>query len=96
MSSEALLDVSELTTEFRSEEGTVRAVDGVSFTLGKGEMLGIVGESGSGKSATSLSIMGLLPPRGRVVKGSVTLAGTNLVALAEAERRHVRGRRIAM
>ncbi|HWP06979.1 MAG TPA: ABC transporter ATP-binding protein [Polyangiaceae bacterium] len=96
MPSAALLEVTELTTEFRSDEGTVRAVDGVSFTLEKGEMLGIVGESGSGKSATSLSIMGLLPPRGRVVKGRVTLAGTDLVALAEAERRRVRGRRIAM
>jgi len=96
MPSAALLDVSDLTTEFRSDESTVRAVDGVSFTLEKGEMLGIVGESGSGKSATSLSIMGLLPPRGRVVKGRVTLAGTNLLELAEAERRRVRGRRIAM
>jgi oligopeptide/dipeptide ABC transporter ATP-binding protein len=91
-----LLDVARLTTEFRSDEGTVRAVDDVSFALAPGEMLGIVGESGSGKSATSLSIMGLLPPRGRVVNGTVTLAGTNLLALSAAERRRVRGRRIAM
>jgi len=91
-----MLEVCELTTEFRSDEGIVRAVDGVSFTLAKGEMLGIVGESGSGKSATSLSIMGLLPPRGQIVNGRVLLAGTDLVGLDEAERRRVRGRRIAM
>jgi len=93
---EPLLAVEGLTTEFRSEEGSVRAVDAVSFTLKEGEMLGIVGESGSGKSATSLSIMGLLPPRGRVVAGSVALAGTDLLTLPEAARRRVRGRRIAM
>ncbi|HEV8548789.1 MAG TPA: ABC transporter ATP-binding protein [Polyangiaceae bacterium] len=91
-----LLGVENLTTEFRSEQGTVRAVDHVSFTLERGEMLGIVGESGSGKSATSLSIMGLLPPRGRIVAGSVALAGRDLVALSEAERRALRGRRLAM
>jgi len=93
---EPLLDVAGLTTEFRSDESTVRAVDDVSFTLARGEMLGIVGESGSGKSATSLSIMGLLPPRGHVVNGSVTLAGTDLLGLPSTERRRVRGRRIAM
>ena len=83
-------------TEFRSEEGTVRAVDGVSFTLGRGEILGIVGESGSGKSATSLSIMGLLPRRGHIVAGSIELAGTNFVGLSQAELQRIRGRRIAM
>jgi oligopeptide/dipeptide ABC transporter ATP-binding protein len=91
-----LLAVQGLTTEFRGEESSVRAVDSVSFTLERGDMLGIVGESGSGKSATSLSIMGLLPPRGRVVAGSVALRGTELLTLPEAERRRVRGRRIAM
>jgi len=91
-----LLAVQGLTTEFRSDEGSVRAVDSVSFTLERGEMLGIVGESGSGKSATSLTIMGLLPPRGHVVAGSVALRGTELLTLPEAERRRVRGRRIAM
>jgi oligopeptide transport system ATP-binding protein len=92
----ALLEVTGLSTEFRSEEASVRAVDDLSFTLERGELLGIVGESGSGKSATSLSIMGLLPARGRVVQGSVRLGGQELLALSESERRQVRGRRIAM
>jgi oligopeptide/dipeptide ABC transporter ATP-binding protein len=91
-----LLRVHELTTEFRSEEGVVRAVDHVSFELTLGEMLGIVGESGSGKSATSLSIMRLLPPQGRVTDGSVELEGQNLLALAEPAMRALRGGRIAM
>jgi oligopeptide/dipeptide ABC transporter ATP-binding protein len=91
-----LLRVHELTTEFRSDEGVVRAVDGVSFELAEGEMLGIVGESGSGKSATSLSIMRLLPPQGRVTHGSVELDGGDLFALGEPAMRSVRGGRIAM
>ena len=74
----------------------MRAVDGVSFTLARGEMLGIVGESGSGKSATSLSIMGLLPRRGQVVAGRIELAGTNLVGLSARELQRIRGRRVAM
>jgi oligopeptide/dipeptide ABC transporter ATP-binding protein len=91
-----LLSVRDLTTEFRTEEGVVRAVDHVSFELAKGEMLGIVGESGSGKSATSLSLMRLLPPQGRVVSGSVELGGKNLLALDEPGMRALRGARIAM
>jgi oligopeptide transport system ATP-binding protein len=91
-----LLEVRELRTEFGLDHGVVRAVDGVSFDVKRGEMLGIVGESGSGKSVTSLSILGLLPPRGRVAAGSVSLDGTDLLGLPEAERRKVRGRRIAM
>ena len=73
-----VLQVSELHTEFALEDRRVRAVDGISFELARGEMLGIVGESGSGKSATSLSIMRLLPPRGRITAGSVKLNGTEL------------------
>jgi oligopeptide/dipeptide ABC transporter ATP-binding protein len=94
--SEPLLRVRELTTEFFSDQAHVRAVDHVSFELAKGEMLGIVGESGSGKSATSLSIMRLLPPQGRVTSGAIELAGSDLVTLHEAGMRRVRGRRIAM
>jgi peptide/nickel transport system ATP-binding protein len=93
---EPLLRVRELTTEFRGDDSTVRAVDHVSFDVQRGELLGIVGESGSGKSATSLSIMRLLPPQGRVTHGSVELAGTNLVALSESRMRELRGRRVAM
>jgi peptide/nickel transport system ATP-binding protein/oligopeptide transport system ATP-binding protein len=91
-----LLEVQDLCTEFQGDEGVVRAVDGVSFTVGRGEVVGVVGESGSGKSATSLSILRLLPPRGRIARGRVLLGGTDLGALAEAEMRAVRGRRIAM
>jgi oligopeptide/dipeptide ABC transporter ATP-binding protein len=91
-----LLEVLDLHTEFSLEKSVVRAVDGVSFAVRRGEMLGIVGESGSGKSVTSLSILGLLPQRGRVSQGQIRLAGQNLLALSEDERRKVRGRRIAM
>jgi oligopeptide/dipeptide ABC transporter ATP-binding protein len=93
---ETLLRVRELTTEFRGEDSVVRAVEHVSFDVRKGEMLGIVGESGSGKSATSLSLMRLLPPQGRVTHGAVELMGTDLLALPEARMRELRGRRIAM
>ena len=93
---EPLLCVRELTTEFQGDDASVRAVDHVSFDVQHGELLGIVGESGSGKSATSLSIMRLLPPQGRVTHGSVELAGTNLLALSEARMRELRGRRVAM
>ncbi len=92
----ALLRVKELTTEFRSDRHVVRAVDSVSFELGRGEILGVVGESGSGKSATNLSIMRLLPPHGHIVKGSVELDGKDLTRLPEDEMREVRGGRIAM
>jgi ABC-type dipeptide/oligopeptide/nickel transport system ATPase component len=81
---------------FHGEHGVVRAVDGVSFTLNSGEMLGIVGESGSGKSVTSLSVLGLLPPSGRIAAGSVRLGGTELVGMTESSLRRIRGGRIAM
>ena len=96
LSPEPLLRVQELCTEFQSDERTVRAVDHLSFDVKKGEMLGIVGESGSGKSATSLSIMGLLPRQGHVVSGRIELSGTDLVTLPEARLRELRGRRMAM
>ncbi|HEY3496293.1 MAG TPA: ABC transporter ATP-binding protein [Polyangiaceae bacterium] len=90
-----LLEVNALSTHFPLEHGVVRAVDGVSFRLERGELLGIVGESGSGKSVTSLSIMGLLPARARV-SGNVFLDGRDLLTLSEDDRRKVRGRRVAM
>lgn len=94
----ALLEVENLRTYFETESGTARAVDGVSFSLEKGEVLGIVGESGSGKSVTSLSIMRLVPePPGRIQPGSaVRLNGRDLLALPEAEMRRVRGNDLAM
>ena len=92
-----LLSVRELVSEFSSEHSVVRAVDGVSFELEHGEVLGVVGESGSGKSATALSILGLLPrPHGRIVSGSIRFFGRELVGLKEPELRALRGARIAM
>ena len=92
----ALLSVRDLETVFSSDEGTVRAVRGVSFDLEAGETLGLVGESGCGKSVTALSIMRLLPLAGRIVKGRVELEGTDLVSAPKRTLRRIRGRRIAM
>jgi oligopeptide/dipeptide ABC transporter ATP-binding protein len=93
-----LLDVRGLTTEFVSERDgvrrTVRPVDGVSFDIGRGEVLGLAGESGSGKSITALSILRLVPPPGRIVAGSILLEGRDLMGLDEPELRRVRGARV--
>jgi oligopeptide transport system ATP-binding protein len=95
--SAALLTVRDLRTYFDEDEKVVRAVDGVSFELGRGETLGIVGESGSGKSVTILTIMRLVPsPPGRIASGDITFDGTNLLTLPPDEMRAMRGRRIAM
>ena len=91
-----LLTVEDLHTEYTVEERVVRAVTAVSFSLERGEIVGLVGESGSGKSATGLSILRLLPPEGRIVRGRVLLGGADLATLPEAEMRRVRGGRIAM
>jgi peptide/nickel transport system ATP-binding protein len=92
----ALLEVRDLATHFFTKVGVVKAVDGVSFTLERGEVLGLVGESGSGKSVTGFSLVGLVDPPGRIVAGSVRLEGIELVGLPEEELRRVRGRKIAM
>jgi peptide/nickel transport system ATP-binding protein len=91
-----VLEVRNLSTHFDSRDGAVRAVDGVSFSIGAGRVLGIVGESGSGKSATGLSIMGLIDPPGRVAGGEALFKGRNLLALSPTEMRALRGNRIAM
>ena len=92
-----LLEVDDLRTHFFTREGTVRAVDGVSFAVEKGKTLGIVGESGCGKSVTALSIMGLIPkPPAKIVSGSVLYDGRDLTKLSERELEDVRGREIAM
>lgn len=91
-----ILEVQDLVTEFATREGVLRAVNGVSFALGRGEVLGLVGESGSGKSVTGFSIMGLIDAPGRIASGSVRFAGTELVGQSEAQLRGLRGRRIAM
>jgi len=94
---ERLLDVKDLSTHFFTHAGVVRAVNGVSFSLARGETLGIVGESGSGKTVAALSVMRLVPdPPGKIVAGEITLKGRDLLALKEEEMRHVRGNDIAM
>ncbi|HEV8397047.1 MAG TPA: ABC transporter ATP-binding protein [Vicinamibacterales bacterium] len=92
----ALLEVEDLRTQFTTSEGVVRAVDGVSFAIERGEVLGLVGESGCGKSVTSLSIMRLVPPPGAVVAGRVRLEGEDLLDKDAEAMRRVRGARIAM
>ena len=92
-----LLDVNDLTTYFHTRNGVVRAVDGVSFQLEKGETLGIVGESGSGKSVTCMSMLGLIPkPPGRIEKGTAHFDGTDLLHCSQKELQTIRGRRVAM
>ncbi len=90
-----VLDVVDLQVEFRTDEGRVQAVRGVSYQLRRGEVLGIVGESGSGKSVTSLAVMGLLPGSARVA-GSVRFTGTELLGASESQLRRVRGQGISM
>jgi len=91
-----LLEVRDLATHFMTRAGVVKAVDGVSFEVKAGEVVGLVGESGSGKSVTGLSILGLVDPPGRIVAGSVKLAGQELVGLHHEALRRLRGRRVAM
>ncbi|HEX6589558.1 MAG TPA: ABC transporter ATP-binding protein [Longimicrobiales bacterium] len=96
--SSPLLEVRDLRTYFHTERGVARAVDGVSFEVGQGEILGIVGESGCGKSVTSLSIMRLIPePPGEIIDGSsIKLRGEELVTASSARMREIRGNEIAM
>ena len=91
-----LLAVDGLRMHFFTKAGVVKAVDGVSFTVGRGEILGLVGESGSGKSMTGYSIIGLVDPPGRIVGGSIVFDGQDLTRLDAAAWRAVRGNRIAM
>ncbi|EMT51530.1 oligopeptide ABC transporter ATP-binding protein [Brevibacillus borstelensis AK1] len=91
-----LLEVKHLRTHFKTEDGVVPSVNGVSFSVAKGETLAIVGESGCGKSVTSLSIMGLVAPPGEVVGGEIWLEGQNLLALSKKELRKLRGNKLSM
>ncbi len=91
-----LLDVEGLTTHFDTRNGVIKAVDGVTFAINEGEIVGLVGESGSGKSITGFSILGLIDPPGRIVSGSVRLNGRELIGLPSSELRAIRGRHIAM
>ena len=92
----ALLEIEDLTVEFPSQGGVLRAVDDVSLTLDEGEVLGIVGESGSGKSVTMLALMGLVAYPGRVRAKGIRFAGRDLLTLSDRERRNVIGKDVAM
>ena len=96
MTEPSVLEVSRLTTCFATPQGRVTAVDGVSFSVARGETLGLVGESGSGKSVTALSILRLVAPPGRIEAGSVVLNGVNLMDLGEEEMRRRRGTEVGM
>jgi oligopeptide transport system ATP-binding protein len=95
-SAPALLEVEDLRVEFWTARGTIYAVNGVTFSIGPGETLGIVGESGCGKSVTSLALLGLLPRAGRVPGGSARFEGRELLQLPDKAMRRIRGREIAM
>jgi oligopeptide/dipeptide ABC transporter ATP-binding protein len=92
-----LLHVEDLRTYFFTSAGIIKAVDGVTFTVARGQILGLVGESGSGKSATALSMLRLIPdPPGKVVAGTIRLAGEDVLQKTAAEMRRIRGERMAM
>jgi oligopeptide transport system ATP-binding protein len=92
----ALLDIRNLRTSFFTHLGEVKAVDGVSFQVGEGEAVALVGESGCGKSVTALSIMGLVPPPGKIIGGEIIFAGEDLTKLSGQKMRHLRGNVLSM
>lgn len=97
MGKEILLQVKDLRTIFKTDEGIVQAVNGVSFHVNKRETLGIVGESGCGKSVTNLSLMGLIPsPPGKVINGEAIFDGIDLLKLKDSEKRLIRGKKISI
>ena len=96
MKDDVILQVKDLKTYFFDRTGKVPAVDGVDFTIRKGETLGIVGESGCGKSVTSMSILKLLPPEGKVVDGEIIFKGENIVNYSAEQMEKIRGKEIAM
>ena len=91
-----ILDVRDLRVSFRTEQGLVRAIDGVSFDVNEGEVLGLAGESGSGKTVTLLAVMGLITDPNAVIEGSIRYRGRELVGMAPRDMRQLRGREIAM
>jgi len=93
---EPLLTISDLAVHFFTDDGVVKAVDGIDLTISEGETLALVGESGCGKSVTALATIGLVPPPGRVVRGRIDFNGQNLLALSEKQLQHIRGDDISM
>lgn len=91
-----MLEIKNLQTKFRTDNGEITVLDGVSFQINKGETIGVVGESGCGKSVTSLSIMGLLPRTAQITRGEILYKGENLVGYSKDQMRKVRGKEIAM
>lgn len=96
MDKDCVLELEELRTHFFTRAGVIKAVDGVSLRVGRGEVLGIAGESGSGKSVTAFSVLGLVDPPGRVISGHVRFGGKDLLSCDEESLRQIRGYRIAM
>jgi peptide/nickel transport system ATP-binding protein len=94
MTAMSLLCVKNLVVEFPNRRGTLRAIDGISFDIAPGEILGVVGESGAGKSLTGASIIGLLEPPGRIASGEILLEGQRIDNLTNDQLRHIRGRKI--
>src|SRR4030088_370975 len=93
---EPILSVRNLQVEFADRRGVLRAIDGVSFDIAKGEVLGVVGESGAGKSVTGLAVIGLIDPPGRISGGEIYLSGMRIDNLSAEELRRIRGKRIGM
>ncbi len=91
-----ILQVRDLKVSFRTEQGIARAIDGVSFDVNEGEILGVVGESGSGKTVTLLAVMGLITDPNAIIEGSIQYRGRELVGLPQQQLRHLRGKEIAM
>src|SRR6188768_1325635 len=96
MTAPALLEVRDLTVEFSTRRGVVKAVQHIDIAVAKGETLAIVGESGSGKSVTSYAVMRILDRAGRIAEGSVTFSGIDVRKAGEREMRNLRGREISM
>ena len=93
---EPVLSVRDLRVEFVTRRGILKAIDGISFDIAKGEVLGVVGESGAGKSVTGSAVIGLIDPPGRIAGGEIRLSGTRIDNLPPEEMRKVRGKRIGM
>src|SRR5690348_10468578 len=94
---EPLLSIRDLAVEFRTDDGLVHAVDGITYDVYPGETLGIVGESGSGKSVSTMSLLGLIPqPPGRIVRGEAIFQGKDLLKMSKKDLRRVRGKDLAM